>query len=397
MKLLKTFLVASIILTNMQIAFAGGSMSGTATVKLEPCLNTNLLILSEDHKNNLVWPYRVEEPSYCINIYDNTNTKIYYTLPKDSREETKYYEDSSSLQSIDALKNGEIINFSDLAVTGGDEYTDSNGITYNTYLITDILEPKITVTNTTTTNTVVPTTTTTTPVTTTPTVNTVTPTTTETPTTTTVTTTPTVTTTATTTRKIPIPPAGFEDEVITSFDEYKNPFTDTTLTTLAGKSAAELYRRAVIGGYADGEFKGEKAVNRAEAAKFLLLAKGESIDDSTKNNGKFPDVLDGQWYTKFVVAAEEKGIINGNEDGTFRPDGAVNTAEFLKMLTLTFNLEESLPHTYADVNTDDWFTKYAGIAKKYSLFPDRTSFLNPNDKLTREEVAIALYNFFANR
>ena len=80
----------------------------------------------------------------------------------------------------------------------------------------------------------------------------------------------------------------------------------------------ELYRRAVIGGYPDGEFKGDNEVNRAEAAKFLLLARFGTVDELT-NNGRFPDVLDGEWYVKFVIFAADEGIISGHPDGLFLP------------------------------------------------------------------------------
>ncbi len=192
------------------------------------------------------------------------------------------------------------------------------------------------------------------------------------------------------------PPAGYEDKVLTAINGYKNPFPDTNINELSGQAAAELYRRAVIGGYPDGEFKGYKPVNRAEAAKFLLLARFGTVAD-VANSGKFRDVLDGQWYTKFVVTAAVKGIINGHPDGSFKPADTVNTAEFLKMLTLTFGLEKNLSHSYADVQSTDWFAQYAGAAKKYNLFPNRTSQLLPGNELTREEVAVGIYQYLLNR
>ncbi|MBU0706149.1 S-layer homology domain-containing protein [Patescibacteria group bacterium] len=190
------------------------------------------------------------------------------------------------------------------------------------------------------------------------------------------------------------PPAGYEDEVITVFKN--NPFSDTDINSLSGKAAAELYRRAVIGGYPDGEFKGFKPVNRAEAAKFLLLSRFGEVED-VANNGQFGDVLDGQWYTKYVVTSANKGIIKGYADGLFKPADTVNTAEFLKMLSITFDLEENLPHSFADVSSDQWFAKYAGAAAKYKLFPERTSKLMPAQELTRAEVAVAIYQFLSNR
>lgn len=193
-----------------------------------------------------------------------------------------------------------------------------------------------------------------------------------------------------------LPPAGYEDEVITNFDDYKSPFSDIHLNLVDGYAAAELYRRGIIGGYPDGEFKPGKFVNRAELAKFLLLARYGSVDDIS-NNGKFPDVLDGQWYVKFVVTAANLGIINGHPNGKFKPADTVNTAEFLKMITLTFGLETNLVHNYKDVNSNDWYAKYAGIAQKYDLFPLRDSELYPNLPMNRGVVALAIYQFLKNR
>jgi len=186
--------------------------------------------------------------------------------------------------------------------------------------------------------------------------------------------------------------AGFEDDVLTAPVVSVNPFSDTDLSTLAGKAAADLYRRGIIGGYADGEFKGSRPVNRAEAAKFLLLAQFGEVADAMGND-RFPDVLDGQWYTKFVLTAAEKGIIDGYPDGLFRPANAVNTAEFLKMFAGTFDLTLNVPFIYTDVPADSWYAPYAGLAEFFHLFPGRTSQLLPRNGLTREDVAVAIYQY----
>lgn len=193
-----------------------------------------------------------------------------------------------------------------------------------------------------------------------------------------------------------LPPAGYEDTVLTNIGDYQNPFPDTDMGQLAGKAAAELSRRTVVGGFPDGQFKGGRPVNRAEAAKFLLLARFETVAD-VSNTHSFPDVLDNQWFTKFVVTAAQKSIINGYPDGLFRPANQVNTAEFLKMLSLGFGLQLNLPHSYADVSAGDWFAPYAGIAQKYELFPGRSSLLHPESPLSREDVAVAIYQYLLNR
>jgi len=194
-----------------------------------------------------------------------------------------------------------------------------------------------------------------------------------------------------------VPPAGFEDEVLVDYSAYTNPFPDTDLESEEGQSAAELYRRGVIGGFPDGEFKGDRDVNRAEAAKFLLLACNLSTEPSEAFSGGFRDVLQKQWYTGFVEAAAEQGVISGHPDGTFRPADTVQRDQFLKMLTLACDLETDLPYSYPDVDPDDWFAMYAGVAEQYRIYETPDGALHPAELLTREEVTTAIYRFLQAR
>ncbi len=201
-----------------------------------------------------------------------------------------------------------------------------------------------------------------------------------------------------------VPPAGFEEEVIAAeqCDEFGNPFPDTIPCSdaedeaLEGLAAQELYRRGVIGGFPDGEFKGDRPVNRAEAAKFLLLACNLPTD--APFSGRLRDVLANQWYTPFVEAAADRGIISGYPDGTFRPANTVNRAEFLKMLSLACDLPLDQPHSYLDVSSDDWFNQYAGSAAAYDLYlDDDDGELKPGNLQTRRETAVAIYQYLKNR
>lgn len=189
------------------------------------------------------------------------------------------------------------------------------------------------------------------------------------------------------------PAAGFEDSVRTKTVEDTNIFGDTDPESIDGKAANALAAQGVIGGFKNGtdkpSFKSGQPVNRAEAAKFLLLARYGNVPD--QNPASFKDMLAGEWYVKYVSAAANLGIINGYGDGTFKPGQTVKTGEFLKMLGKTFGLPENLPESYTDVPADSWVFAYAGIAEKYDLFPGRDTELKPDTPLTRGDVAIAIY------
>ena len=189
-----------------------------------------------------------------------------------------------------------------------------------------------------------------------------------------------------------IPPEDYVGNMYISYEE--NPFPDTDTGTVEGVAAAYLYNIGLINGYDDGEFKGDRDVNRAEAAKFLLNARYSDVLEMIAD-GRFSDVVAGEWYVKFVMYAAELGVISGYDDGTFRPANVVNTAEFLKMLTLTFDLDLNLSHGFTDVSEGAWYEQYVGTAYKYDLFPHRGYLLDPGSLLTRDEVATAIFQFLA--
>lgn len=188
----------------------------------------------------------------------------------------------------------------------------------------------------------------------------------------------------------------YEYEINTNATNY---FSDVNTYNLEGRAANFLRNKKIIGGFPDGEFKGNRDVNRAEASKFLLLAGNYNVPESNQiQNSTFEDIAGDEWFAKYVITAKKENIINGYPDNKFRPGHTVNTAEFLKMLSKALNTEKNIPHDYTDVKTNDWFNIYAGLAKKYDLFPEnKTKKLNPAKNLTRKEVAIAIYQYLKNK
>ena len=87
------------------------------------------------------------------------------------------------------------------------------------------------------------------------------------------------------------------------------------------------------GGY---EFRGDRNVTRAEAAKiisYILLGKA-AADRLVQTNTQFRDVPASHWASGFVAYCATRNVINGYPDGTFLPEANVTGAQIAKMLLI---------------------------------------------------------------
>ena len=107
----------------------------------------------------------------------------------------------------------------------------------------------------------------------------------------------------------------------------------------------------------------------------------------------FPDVPADEWYTEYVDLCAEKGIVNGFEDGTFRPTGYLRRSEFIKMLAASASLsyKSELPGKH-------WAEQYWAMLSENGVLegldiPCTFDALQKN--ITRYEMAVMIRNFLA--
>jgi hypothetical protein len=100
-----------------------------------------------------------------------------------------------------------------------------------------------------------------------------------------------------------------------------------------------LEDQGVVQGYNDGTFKPENKINRAEFLKMLYETIGMEGAETTS---PFPDVPSNEWYTKYVKEAYATGVVEGYPDGYFRPENYINFAEASKIVMNGFFDVDSL-------------------------------------------------------
>lgn len=115
-----------------------------------------------------------------------------------------------------------------------------------------------------------------------------------------------------------------------SSKNYGSSFKDVLPDSWYANIVAYAKQMGLINGYIDGTFKPEEYITRAEAAKILVGA----AQLKANSYGTFTDVEDGKWYSEYIEALYEANVINGYEDGTFKPNKLISRAEAVKMTVM---------------------------------------------------------------
>ena len=144
---------------------------------------------------------------------------------------------------------------------------------------------------------------------------------------------------------------------------------------------------AFLSGYANGTFEPDRNMTRAEVTTmFARLLTEKMTADQTYSN-TFSDVAKSHWAANYIGYMQQFGIINGYADGSFRPDASVTRAEFAAIASRFERLTEGTK-SFSDVPGSHWAAKYINFAATRGWvngYADGT--FRPNNSITRAEVA----------
>ncbi len=130
-------------------------------------------------------------------------------------------------------------------------------------------------------------------------------------------------------------------------------------------------------------FKPEDTITRAEFAKLVAVATAGNVA-LTETTTRFPDLAVDHWANTYIAYAVKTGVINGNSDGTFRPENPVSYGEAVKMLVCA----KGYGSLYTA--TEPWYDGYIKIANDIDLTKKAQS-LGANEA-KRGMVAQLIYN-----
>jgi hypothetical protein len=113
----------------------------------------------------------------------------------------------------------------------------------------------------------------------------------------------------------------------TVFADLNGHWAEADIELLASKL---LNGREIVEGTTANSFEPNRGITRAEFAALLVKGLGLTVPPATAV-GEFPDVDPEAWHAVYIFAAKNAGLIEGYEDGTFRPDRFINREELLAL------------------------------------------------------------------
>ncbi|MEH7443992.1 S-layer homology domain-containing protein [Bacillus sp. JJ1122] len=168
-------------------------------------------------------------------------------------------------------------------------------------------------------------------------------------------------------------------------------FSDVNQSNYFSEAVLKLSEHGVLKGFADGTFRPNQVVTRAQAA--VILASALGLDTKSVNNPGFKDVPAGVWYYSSVAALVDKGIMNGLDHDYFLPGKQVTRAEMAKMLSIGYNLKAASTKTnFTDVPEKSWFSGYVSAIAENAITSgiSSTSFA-PGQSVNRGQMAAFVY------
>ncbi|MFR5438624.1 MAG: S-layer homology domain-containing protein [Monoglobus pectinilyticus] len=169
-------------------------------------------------------------------------------------------------------------------------------------------------------------------------------------------------------------------------------FSDVPTTVSYEKAVSALNQLGIIKGYDDGTFKPDNDVTRAEFTAMLMRTMGAgSIGSSSSADLPFSDVSDQNsdisWSIPNINTAYKNGIVNGYEDGTFRPNDKVAYEEAVKMVVCALGYGENI-----SVDATPWYSNFMAQARSLGILKGAQNLGSAEKPASRACIAQMLYD-----
>lgn len=148
--------------------------------------------------------------------------------------------------------------------------------------------------------------------------------------------------------------------------EYEKPyvatgdiFPDIDAERWSAHDIEYMAEKEIVSGYPDGEFKPTNRLTRAEFA--ALICRFAKLEKAETEN-PFSDVSESHWAYEYILSLAQSGLVEGYEDGTFKPENEITRAEVMTVINKILGRNPSDAYVkslnfnpYTDLAKDKWY------------------------------------------
>ena len=139
-------------------------------------------------------------------------------------------------------------------------------------------------------------------------------------------------------------------------------------TELTKEQQTDLYSYGIMVGDENGDLRLNDIITKAEVVKMISCAYDVDVssNDSLVNN-YFNDIPQNHWAIKYINIAKELGIVDGDENGNFKPEDEITCNDVIKMIVYVLGYSPmadamgGYPNGYLMVATQIGLTKSLSI------------------------------------
>lgn len=173
-------------------------------------------------------------------------------------------------------------------------------------------------------------------------------------------------------------------------DDYRESYDPGTGSTGSGGSNGNL------------GFGGSGFGSGSSSSSTSPSAAPEDENETPAGSSSFSDVPEEHWAYEYISELTSKGVVNGYDDGSFRPDANVTRAEFVTILYRAAGASDTASTaeteiSFDDVTPGDWYYEYAIWAAGAGITngTSETEF-SPDENIIRQDICVMLDRYSTN-
>lgn len=173
-------------------------------------------------------------------------------------------------------------------------------------------------------------------------------------------------------------------------------YTDLSRNRWYHEAVDYVLNTGLMNGMSKTTFAPDANTTRAQFVTVLSRMAGVDIAEY-EGESEFTDVSGDDWFAPYVVWAAEQGLVQGDGNGTFRPNSPISRQELVTILARFAGAEAEVSDVLADYDdahqVADWAMAAMSWAVESGIIQGYANYLEPAGNATRAQIAQIITNF----